>query len=285
MYTNLLKLPAGFEIVSLGKRTALVKSKYQSLVKETFDYLIDPNRAPGIKYLGGRGGSFSFRVSCSQIGRVIVRPYKRGGFLVGPLLKDIYWGISRFLQELEVSTLAFNKALPVSEPLGIVMEPKSLGFYKAFFISREITDTQDIATILESFKGLETRLLFKKKQELFKTLASTIVKFHNGGIYHPDLHLKNILVQVNASGQPAIYIIDLDRAKYYEHLNFNQRVRNLVRLNRSIIKLGLDTTITTSDRLAFLKSYLELIGQNNPQIVRSISQRCVRNIRLHRFWR
>lgn len=284
MPINLSKFPRGFEIVSLDKRTALIKKEYQSSLKEWLDYLTNPEKAPEIKHLGGRGGSFSFRVSSPHLIRVIVRPYKRGGLLTNPLLKDTYWGTRRFLQELEVSTLAFNKALPVSEPLGIVLEPKALGFYKAFIISREITGAQDIPTVLESFKDLESHLLFQKKQKLLKALASAIVEFHNGGIYHPDLHLKNILVQENQSGQPAIYIIDLDRAKYHEHLKFSQRVRNLVRLNRSIIKLGLDKIITPSDRLSFLKSYLELISQNKPPITRSISQRCARNIRFHRFW-
>lgn len=280
------KLPPGFEVISLKKGMAVIKSECQTWLKEGLDSLAKPEKTPEIKHLGGRGNSFSFPVSDPQINRIVVRPYKRGGFLTGPLLRNIYWGVRRFLQELEVSVIAFNKGLPVSEPLGIVLEPKALGFYKAFILSKEITGAKDISTALESLKRAEPCLLSRKKQELLKALVAAIVRFHNGGIYHPDLHLKNILVRENPSGLPEIFIIDLDRAKYYNSLRFSQRVNNLVRLNRSIIKLGLDKIITASDRLRFLESYLSLIGQDNPQLVRSISQRCERNVRLHRAgWR
>ena len=60
---------------------------------------------------------------------------------------------------------------------------------------------------------------------------------HDAGIYHADLHLKNILLKQDASGAFSAYIIDLDKSFVVDKLTVEQRMKNLLRLNRSIDKI------------------------------------------------
>ncbi len=81
---------------------------------------------------------------------------------------------------------------------------------------------------------------------------------HEAGIYHSDLHLKNFIVEMGEEGMGSLYIIDFDRSKIIHPLKSNKWFANLLRLDRSAEKWrpkGL--WITRTDRLRFLRSYLE----------------------------
>ncbi|HHT9146519.1 MAG TPA: lipopolysaccharide kinase InaA family protein, partial [Candidatus Wunengus sp. YC61] len=59
----------------------------------------------------------------------------------------------------------------------------------------------------------------------------------DAGIYHADLHLKNILLKKDSNEEFTAYIIDLDKSVVLNKLNIQQRIRNLLRLDRSLEKL------------------------------------------------
>ncbi len=83
-------------------------------------------------------------------------------------------------------------------------------------------------------------------------------KMHEVGIYHFDLHLKNFIVQMGEEGVGPLYIIDFDRSRIIYPLKSGKWLANLLRLDRSVEKWrpkGL--WITRTDRLRFLRSYLE----------------------------
>ncbi|MFH0814458.1 MAG: lipopolysaccharide kinase InaA family protein, partial [Pseudomonadota bacterium] len=106
---------------------------------------------------------------------------------------------------------------------------------------------------------------------------------HEVGISHGDLHLKNILLQINDPQEINIYIIDFDKSSATSQLNENKRIQNLLRLNRSVEKykkMGLP--ITRTDVLRFLLAYY----QNPPNfrtLIRELTQRYKRHMRYHRL--
>jgi tRNA A-37 threonylcarbamoyl transferase component Bud32 len=82
---------------------------------------------------------------------------------------------------------------------------------------------------------------------------------HSEGIYHSDLHIKNILIKQKDSAKPQIYIIDFDKTDIKDTLTPKQKAKNLLRFNRSIEKYRLKGgTITRTDQLRFLKEYFKL---------------------------
>jgi len=286
-----LKIPDGFNIVTLPplrRGWAIVKSKHANIIEKEIIPFIDK---PKTFLTKGRAGLFRFVVNHPEIKHILVRPYKRGG-MVGPLLKNIYWGKQRAIKELTITNLAFNKGLPVPEVLGVILQPKGLGFYQAFIMIREISDTSDLPDYLARLKTTDTRELFRQKQALFQAIIESLVQFHNAGFYHSDLNLRNLLVQKENHGTLKVWIVDLDRAKYYPDtpiksgsgLTLNQRINNLIRLARSLVKLGLGKLIGPADRLLFLKCYLRAIGEDQKSLLRRINYYCAANIRRHRLW-
>ena len=82
---------------------------------------------------------------------------------------------------------------------------------------------------------------------------------HRAGIYHQDLHLKNILIcpQENFS-LPKVYIIDFDKAILKKKLSPQEKINNLLRFNRSIEKYKLQGgIITRTDQMRLFKEYFK----------------------------
>src|SRR5574337_1208829 len=86
-------------------------------------------------------------------------------------------------------------------------------------------------------KESPSRFIQKSKKSVIYALVRLIRNMHDAGIYHADLHLKNILLKGDSNGEFNAYIIDLDKSVVLNELNIDQRIKNLLRLDRSIEKL------------------------------------------------
>jgi hypothetical protein len=86
---------------------------------------------------------------------------------------------------------------------------------------------------------------------MIRSVGLLIRQFHQAGFFHGDLQLKNIL----AAGDQLL-LIDFDRSYRKPTLPVKERMKNLLRLNRSVEKwrrLGLP--ITRTDRWRFFLAY------------------------------
>ena len=68
---------------------------------------------------------------------------------------------------------------------------------------------------------------------LLPRVGAMIREFHDVGLFHADLQIRNILV-----ADESVYLIDFDRARLIEELTPRQRWKNLLRLRRSLEKNG-----------------------------------------------
>ena len=123
------------------------------------------------------------------------------------------------------------------------------------------------------------------RQQILVMVSSLLRKMHHAGIYHADLNLKNILVKKIGDTMEG-YIIDLDRARYQPLLKYSQRVDNLLRLYRSLEKMGyVSSAITQED----LHTFVELYCDGEPELAERCRMLLIRSpfsLRVHRFfWR
>lgn len=281
---NNFKISDNFNVVSLPNGLTIIKKQYEPLlIKEIIPFIGEFPVSKTSQITGGRKGLYRFKLESAELHTVVVRPCMRGGF-IGPLLKDIYWSKKRLISELIISEMALNKGLLVPEIIGIVLQPKGFGFYKGFVIMREIYNSLNLYDYIKTVVIHDKNTLIDRKKELMEAVLESLSMFHNEGFYHSDLNMTNLIVQKESDGKSKVWIIDLDRAGYYEKLTMNQRISNLVRLIRSLIKLGLSSIITRGDRLKFLKRYLEFIGENNRYQIKKINYSCSSNINCHRVW-
>ena len=232
-------------------------------IRKGFSFLLDEQGmwrqdrafcpADEVSPYSGRGELL--RLSLGPMGDscALVRHYQRGG-VFGHLLRDFYLGRRRFLQEVRVSEWARDQDIPTAEVLALRIERKGLCLYRGDLVTREIEASEDLDEYLKSARTRE-RSTKDRGREIIRSVALLLQRMHRAGLYHADLNLKNILVQITERGVNS-YVIDLDRARVIKPLGSRMRIRNLVRLYRSLDKQGyLNDLVGMRDVVAFVRAY------------------------------
>lgn len=286
-------LPDNFTTIRRGKATIIVRKDYKKILSgidwQDTDSTIDTKPAPDAAFVG-RGNCKAIQTN-GEDGRLIVRRYRHGG-LLGIITGDLFWNYARPLNELLVSEHGRAMGMATLEVVAIIKHQVSPPFFRADLITREITGAIDLIRCVKE----ENRLL-KKKRVIIRKAARAIRVMHDIGIYHGDLHLKNLLVKIDRNDNVAVYIIDMDKSVLYPRMDITKRMKNLHRLDRSVVKLaasfsalgaisesgGSTFPISTADRVRFAREYTDfrpVSGLNWRWLVRSSSV----SYRLHKLW-
>ncbi len=91
------------------------------------------------------------------------------------------------------------------------------------------------------------------KNNLIREAALLVQMMHERGIWHRDLKAANILVQRTPGGGTTLYLTDLDGIRIRDTVGTGERMRDLSRLNRSLLSIP---ALSTRDRLRFMRCYL-----------------------------
>jgi tRNA A-37 threonylcarbamoyl transferase component Bud32 len=193
---------------------------------------------------------------------MVAKQSLRGG-LLRFFNKDLFLNGNRPFKEMIVNTHILSKGIKTTEILAVA-KLKVLGpLYRTFLFSKEISEAIDLTGLLNDLKqkSPQERLTIKKK--VIRAIARSIYTMHTQGIFHSDLHLKNILIcQNDVSVEPDVYIIDFDKALLTSSLSPREKIDNLLRFNRSLEKYKFQGgVITRTDQIRMLNEYIKYDSQ------------------------
>ncbi len=247
-----INIPASFIFLKKGNLSILLREDYKDLIvinsEEDLKNLI--KQKPHSHNFEGRRSHPSILLNNKQ--RVVIKKYYHGG-LLGGVLRDLYVFGSRSFEELILTEEAQSCGIQTPKPLCAIHQSIFPFFYKAYLISLEVPGAQDLNSLLKEIGSDFSLKNLILKRKIIRSVAELIKKFHDHGFFHSDLQLKNILV----SGEKT-FIIDLDRSYRKTELSLNQKIKNILRLKRSIEKskrVGLP--VTRTDQMRFFLFYSE----------------------------
>ena len=296
-----VQIPASFSTLNRGRVTLYVKKEYEKRMSDQdieglFNLCNEPTPRPNHanssdfkRFLPGENtlqNSFHGK-PCNE--SFVVREYWHGG-MIGKVFRDFFWDGMRPVRELSVCDAARRGGIKTTEIIAIVKNRILGPLYKFRLVTKEITKSIDL---IELLLHSEANRLLKQKRQIINKLAKAVNDMHDAGIYHADLHLKNILVQSDAGGFVNVYIIDLDKSKQYEKISFQKRMKNIMRLDRSVVKMRRNNKdmfskvfpfpVSETDRIRFLKKY---VGLNNKSVkpLRYYIQSYSKTHALHKLW-
>jgi len=266
-------LPEGFEPVRERGGLAAVRVDVKAALVDagvTDAARLRELRSAGAPAGRGRGQVVSFPLGPAPGERVALRHCHRGGVL-GRLLGDRYASPGRFFEELRVCEAARRAGVPAPECLAVIAIRRG-AFWRGDLLFRELPDATSLESWLrqgpspEALRGVSSRLA-----EAFGRLVAA-------GIYHPDLHAANVLVQERGGG-PHVCLIDFDRAHIADPLPPKLRDRMLFRFNRALVKRRLaPQPVTLALRFRFCR---ELGDTGSPDDRRGFVRRCAAHLRRH----
>jgi 3-deoxy-D-manno-octulosonic acid kinase len=160
--------------------------------------------------------------------RVVVRRSRHGG-LLAPLTGDRFLGATRAPRELAMSLRLESMGIPTPTLVAYVVYATGSLFRQSDVATMLIEPSADLAAVLRGDGGSIER------DAAIAASAALLVSMARGGVRHPDLNLKNILIAATAGGGVRAYLLDIDRARI-EDARARAASANALRLVRSARK-------------------------------------------------
>jgi 3-deoxy-D-manno-octulosonic acid kinase len=205
--------------------------------------------------------------------RLHLRRLVHGG-LLGPVLGESFLGMRRPLHELRVTRELRQAGAPVPRP-ALALARRRVGPLRACAVATYLEeDTVDAADFLA------------EKPDARRCLAAaaaagrSIRRFHDAGGRHADLHVKNLLIREGAAVTSCV-VVDLDKARVVTDPSPADRMRELMRLFRSLVKRGLLDTVGARGCARFLSAYCGDDRRLRAALLRRLDPE-LRRVALHR---
>jgi len=288
-----VELSAYFSTLNRGKITLYVKKEYEYRLSaqdmdKLFNLYKDSDKL-NVSYHGRTPCKTILMESLNNNERFVVKDYWHGG-LFGKILRDFFWDRLRPLKELSICEVASKSGVKTTEVIAIVKNKIIGPLYKCQLVSKEIMGAADLMVLL---LNPEKKQFVAQKRQIINKVAKAVKEMHDAGIYHADLHLKNILIQFAEGGEVNVYIIDLDKSKRREKISIQKRMKNIMRLDRSVEKMLRNNRaafgetypfpISKTDKLRFLKEYI-VSDDKTAKSLRYYIHSYKTSHNLHRLW-
>jgi 3-deoxy-D-manno-octulosonic acid kinase len=196
---------------------------------------------------GPRGRSRTAVVSLpGRRERLHLRPLLHGGILRA-LASDRLLGLARPLAELRALARLRAAGAPVPIPV-LVAARRDRGFYRAAVATIHEEDTLDGIALLGSGAGAPMR------GRAASAAGAAVRALHDAGGQHADLQIGNLLFRDRGDRIEAL-VVDLDRARIAAPVGAGERMAELMRLHRSLVKRGLFAEVGARGCARFFASY------------------------------
>jgi tRNA A-37 threonylcarbamoyl transferase component Bud32 len=161
---------------------------------------------------------------------LVVRTLTHGGIL-RHITGKRFLSPARSMRELTISAYLIANGIPTPEILALVLRRSGL-FYHISVISKLVPDSIDLLTYLER--------PHQDSLAILENTGSLIRTIHTLGLYHADLHLKNILLDERRTP----WVIDLDKGYRFSTLGLVLQQKTLRRFIHSCKKWHEKSRIT-----------------------------------------
>lgn len=181
-------------------------------------------RQPDSRKFNGRATVYGIQLG--ECGDIVVRRSMRGGAL-SALNTDLFLPPTRGLRELVTSVRLRAVGVATPEVVAFLVYPAGAVLRRSDVVTREVRG-DDLGSLLEK------RIDGERRNQALDAAASVIGMLSRAGAHHPDLNLRNVLV--DRSESPQAWILDVDRIRF--HIPGNPMIvrANLERIERSLQK-------------------------------------------------
>ena len=203
-------------------------------------------RTPALQH-EGRGG---IRILDVAGNKLACRTYFHGG-LFRAFTRDVFFSAYRSTQEVEILLLLKRSGFPVITPFATITE---LGAVRKRLYLCTLLE-EGAQNLLEYLKhsGKSARLRAARR------FGELLWELEKAGIYHPDLHLKNVLITTQGN----MLFLDFDRAS--KRSISQQEIESMFwRLARYIDKMQRrgELRVDEREKIVCLRTYERLSGRN-----------------------
>jgi hypothetical protein len=160
---------------------------------------------------------------------VVVKQFRNQG-LWAQLRRKL--GGSKALKSWRGALAVVQAGVATPEPLMFVESMAPDG--PSFFISRRLPEFFEARYLFRALNAGSEAELFPQVdvREFLETVGKTLRRLHDGGVWHRDVSVGNVLVHYTEGrgDEPTIYLVDLNRVRVDRRLTTARRTQDLCRL-------------------------------------------------------
>jgi hypothetical protein len=194
---------------------------------------------PERRDLRGRGVAYAVPLPDGAT-RVVVRHSRHGG-LFAAVTGDRFLAPTRAPQELRTVLRLADAGVPTPELIAYATYPAGGPFRRSDVVTREVAGGRDLAAVLAA-PGAATEVT-----SALEATATLLRALERAGARHPDLNVKNVLIETMAGGGYRALVLDVDRVRFGRPGDARVGAANLRRLLRSARKLRARGVIVVPD--------------------------------------
>jgi len=177
---------------------------------------------------------------------LVVRRLLHGGVL-GGLWGDRFATPNRPIDELCLTADLASRGVPVLAPALALGERRVGAWHLAYA-------TVQAPRAVDALRWLQAGPDRAAMDRAAVALGHAVRRFHDAGGFHADLHVKNLMLEEHQGGFRAL-VIDLDRARLVLGMTPDERMSQLMRIFRSLVKRDLVEKVGARGCARFFQAY------------------------------
>lgn len=138
---------------------------------------------------------------------------------------------SKARRSFEYAQMLISKSFHTPKPVAYVENHDFIGLTSSYYISEQLKDSFPLSDVLGDHS-------FPDREKILKQYVALIFSLHNEGIEFIDNSPGNFLIKKENGGYK-IYLVDLNRMNFYEHIEKDKRLKNFARLTNDQETIGI----------------------------------------------
>ncbi|HLS30545.1 MAG TPA: hypothetical protein VK021_06790 [Flavobacteriaceae bacterium] len=126
-------------------------------------------------------------------------------------------------RSFEYAFVLLEKGILTPQPIAYFEDKKGLFFGKSYYISHHLK--YDL-----TYRELIHDSTFPNRYEILKQFTRFTFKLHENGIEFLDHSPGNTLIVINSKEDFDFYLVDLNRMKFHDYMDYETRIKNFSRL-------------------------------------------------------
>ncbi len=196
-----------------------ISIKYQAQKKELEDF-VTHFETKGKPYGNQKRNSLKlFELEGKTIN---IKSFKKPNFINKIAYR--YFRKSKAQRSFEYANILIEKGIKTPAPVGFFQESSGLFFGKSYYLSEHLNYDLTYRDLIHDPK-------FPNRYEILRQFTQFTFQLHEQGIEFLDHSPGNTLIVVNETNNYDFYLVDLNRMKFHEQMDYETRIKNFVRLS------------------------------------------------------
>lgn len=225
------------------KRMYQIKEKYKANKESIEGFISEFDNSGELFVKGNRNSIKLFKLDALTLN---IKSFKKPNLINKIAYR--YFRKSKARRSFEYATILIEKGIGTPQPIAFYENFDIFGLKESFYVCEHLENVFEFRAIVQNVD-------FKNRTEIIKQFTQFTFQMHQSGVEFLDHSPGNTLIKDNNDGTYSFYLVDLNRMKFHQSVDFQTRMKNLSKITHKKDMIE-----------AISKEYAQLSGVNEEKV-------------------